>query len=898
MPLVVKDRVRETTTTTGTGTVTLAGAVAGFQSFSAIGNANTTYYTINLPGANEWEVGIGTYTASGTTLSRDTILASSNSGSAVNFSAGTKDVFCTYPAGRSVYYDTSTNVTLNALTLSGGTANGVVYLNASKVATSGTALTFDGTNLGVGSDVGVSPTNGLTRSWGDAKRFAFMTFDASYYMEVNADAANRAINYTVNSGDGTAKHIWNLGASGTPSEQMRLNSSGLEVKQSQLIGYSSFAGIGTNGLAVAGNVGIGTNTPTAKLSAVGTPTVGALVASIPNDPNDSSVATITVGANTNGGIWGGGGFGLRIIDKTSNSGSNQIGYGLYVAAPFDGTNATGNTYALTKYGIYVDDIYSFYGINSPTTNANWGIYIKGGANNYIAGNLGIGTNAPSSALYVKRTSGNAGIYADYNGTNIGRLEAASNGNLYVGTTTGTGALILGTTANAAALELNNSGNLGLGVAPPSGSSTPGIFMSGVTNIFGSTSNGITFAANTYRDAGVFKYVSSSTASRYSQEAGAHSWLTAPSGTANDPISFTQAMTLDASGNLLVGTTTSSNRTITVGAANASIALADANGGIYFGATGTPVGSGGFGVNAAIARAGGTNFHISGSVAGDLCIAPEGTKAILFGTSASASSVTERARITSGGSLQLGSATNAGARAFIYDDRSNSANADEAALCVREDGTNAIQTWLGSGGAERARITSGGGFLVGRQAAIGSELLCVEGSNADFLSRIRNTSATTPSGLFVSYTAAAPNGTGSLFLRCDDSAATRAEIRSNGGLANYQSNNVDLSDARTKTDINPLGSYWSKIAGLEIVTYKYKDQTHDDLNIGVIAQQVEAVAPEFVDSDGFGETPEDGVPLKTIYNKDLTFAAIKALQEAMARIETLEAKIAVLESKGV
>jgi len=112
MPLVVKDRVRETTTTLGTGTITLAGAVAGFQSFSAIGNANTTYYTINLPGANEWEVGIGTYTASGTTLSRDTVLASSNSGNLVSFSAGTKDVFCTYPAGRSVYYDTATNVSI------------------------------------------------------------------------------------------------------------------------------------------------------------------------------------------------------------------------------------------------------------------------------------------------------------------------------------------------------------------------------------------------------------------------------------------------------------------------------------------------------------------------------------------------------------------------------------------------------------------------------------------------------------------------------------------------------------------------------------------------------------------------------------------------------------------
>jgi len=98
MAILVKDRVKETTTTTGTGTVTLLGAAAGFQSFSAIGNGNVTYYAIVGQSTAEWEVGIGTYTSSGTTLSRDTILASSNSGSAVNFSAGTKDVFVTYPA--------------------------------------------------------------------------------------------------------------------------------------------------------------------------------------------------------------------------------------------------------------------------------------------------------------------------------------------------------------------------------------------------------------------------------------------------------------------------------------------------------------------------------------------------------------------------------------------------------------------------------------------------------------------------------------------------------------------------------------------------------------------------------------------------------------------------------
>jgi hypothetical protein len=107
MALVVKDRVQETSTTTGTGTFTLAGAVSGFQSFSVIGNANTTYYAI--VGGTEWEVGLGTYTSSGTLLSRDTILESSNGGTAVNFSAGTKNVFVTYPAEKSLYLDGSNN---------------------------------------------------------------------------------------------------------------------------------------------------------------------------------------------------------------------------------------------------------------------------------------------------------------------------------------------------------------------------------------------------------------------------------------------------------------------------------------------------------------------------------------------------------------------------------------------------------------------------------------------------------------------------------------------------------------------------------------------------------------------------------------------------------------------
>ena len=108
MAFVVKDRVKETTTTTGTGTVTLLGAATGFQSFSAIGNGNTTYYTIAGQTGSEWEVGIGTYTSAGTTLARTTVPASSNAGALVSFSAGTKDVFVTYPASpmvnRSIAY--------------------------------------------------------------------------------------------------------------------------------------------------------------------------------------------------------------------------------------------------------------------------------------------------------------------------------------------------------------------------------------------------------------------------------------------------------------------------------------------------------------------------------------------------------------------------------------------------------------------------------------------------------------------------------------------------------------------------------------------------------------------------------------------------------------------------
>lgn len=149
MALVLADRVKETSSFTGTTSpITLLGATTGFQSFAVIGNGNTTFYSIVNTGTNEWEVGIGTYASSGTTLARTTILASSNSGSIVTFSAGTKDVFVTYPAGKSVNQDASGIVVLpSALRLSGSTSG---YVGLAPAAAAGsttyTLPSADGTN--------------------------------------------------------------------------------------------------------------------------------------------------------------------------------------------------------------------------------------------------------------------------------------------------------------------------------------------------------------------------------------------------------------------------------------------------------------------------------------------------------------------------------------------------------------------------------------------------------------------------------------------------------------------------------------------------------------------------------------------------------------------------------
>jgi hypothetical protein len=141
MALVLKDRVKESTTTTGTGTLTLLGASTGYQSFTAIGDGNTCYYAIATTGSAQWEVGIGTYTASGTTLSRDTILDSSTGGGAIDLAAGTKDVFVTYPSEKAVFEDASGDVVQNQFTSMNVTGTATINV--------GTFTTITGAGSGI-----------------------------------------------------------------------------------------------------------------------------------------------------------------------------------------------------------------------------------------------------------------------------------------------------------------------------------------------------------------------------------------------------------------------------------------------------------------------------------------------------------------------------------------------------------------------------------------------------------------------------------------------------------------------------------------------------------------------------------------------------------------------------
>jgi len=316
--------------------------------------------------------------------------------------------------------------------------------------------------------------------------------------------------------------------------------------------------------------------------------------------------------------------------------------------------------------------------------------------------------------------------------------------------------------------------------------------------------------------------------------------------------------------------------------------------------------------------------------------------ITFATTASGSvATTERMRIDSSGNVGIGispsvrfqvaGASNSNYMRLSGDDVSGARALDFTSSAIggvngalhtinakSVEGTIAFAT----ANTERARITSGGYFKASNNGTYNNATGSFHEWKSDFqdwTGVVQNTNATSPNGILVIYTGATPNNTSNFFLRGDDSTATRVEIRSNGGLANYSANNVNLaSDERLKKDISAIDSTWDKVKQIEVVNFRYKDCNEGDPALyGVIAQQVQPIVPELVvvtqeareaveakeavlDDDG--NVIESAIEAKEatpeyfgIREQPMYWLAVKALQEAMERIETLEAKVAALEN---
>ena len=381
MALVLKDRVKETTTTTGTGSFSLAGAVTGYDSFGQIGTGNTTYYAVYLDGGSEWEVGIGTYTAP-STLSRDTILASSNSGSVVTFSAGQKTIWCDYPAGTSVYASNNGSQTSGQVLKSNGvgtpptwqtTTNGDVVGPAS--ATDNAIARFDTTtgklienSLVIIDDTGsVTGVNALTVESLTVNNNATLgssntdTLDVrariSSDLEPNTDAAHDIGTSGRNWRDGFFSR--NLQAEGKVVSPHfdALNSAGGQLRNSGGTPQLQWGGGGGNNLSVDVAININPANAQVDLSPTGTGTVrinpataGTMNNMVIGGTAPLAITGTTITANTQ---FSGAGTGLTGTATSLSIGGNAatVTNGVYTTGSYanpswitslDGSKITGN----------------------------------------------------------------------------------------------------------------------------------------------------------------------------------------------------------------------------------------------------------------------------------------------------------------------------------------------------------------------------------------------------------------------------------------------------------------------------------------------------------------------------------------------------------------------------
>jgi len=518
-------------------------------------------------------------------------------------------------------------------------------------------------------------------------------------------------------------------------------------------------------------------------------------------------------------------------------------------------------------------------------------------------NLGIGTSSPDEVLTVLGNihadgsgsgSGTFGPFVEIGRSNGPKLQATQEGvdNDIQGLAFFTKNSSVTADAPTERMRINSSGNVGLGTASPTS-----IFSKSL-QIEGSSTAGLRLTSTTYTSGYDFAIGASGEAYVLNRN--------------NAEIRFgtnnTERMRLDSSGNLGIGTSSPSQK-LTIADGNAlltSTSSVDHYVAIETTATSSYSYVKGQGKNSAgTVRGWRIGYsHVTDTVNLTSTAAIDSATAIRLDSSGNLGlGVTPSAWYSANKAIDIGTRTalwsggagqpNLGYNCYVNTSGNFIYKASDIANYYSQDGAH---KWFNaaSGTAGNAitftqamTLDASGNLLVGDTTS-GTVRLRVTNSVSDDVAVFKNSNAT-PYGVNSVFSAASPNNTASYFYTAVDSGpTTRFKVYSNGGIANYSANNANLSDQRVKTDIQNAGGYLAKICAIPVRTFKYKDQTDDLLNLGVIAQEVEAVAPELVDTTGFGETPEDGVPLKAIYQTDLQYALMKCIQELKAEFDAYKA----------
>jgi hypothetical protein len=284
--------------------------------------------------------------------------------------------------------------------------------------------------------------------------------------------------------------------------------------------------------------------------------------------------------------------------------------------------------------------------------------------------------------------------------------------------------------------------------------------------------------------------------------------------------------------------------------------------------------------------------------------------IQFYTRPVAGSLTQSMILNEDGTLGIGSAgagnkltvSNAGANGFEVDPNSVSGTKTKLISINRTSSAYtpfqydaSLHEFQVSGG-EKARISSNGfSHFLGSATAYfntAGAWHSVESTTSDDTFLVFNNNAS-PFGVQCYFWGASPNNGTNYFYSALDTTATRFRVYSNGGIANYQANDSNLSDRREKTNFAPAGSYLEKICAIPVQTFNYIDQNHvqdGGLTLGVVAQDVQAVAPELVMESNWASKDQEPKMRLSIYQTDLQYALMKCIQEQQAIIESLKARL--------